>query len=261
MENNQQTVAVIGVGSMGSSIIKGLTNTNQFRIIGENPKNSRVDSLGQELGFTVVNSNLAVVKANPDFVVLTTPAPITLKVAQELSQLPASTTVISAAAGVSLQKLQSVIADATVATMIPNTPVAVNAGTIGLALPEEITEERATKIITFLALLGDVIPVSEEQLEIVGVIGGCGPAFVDVFMDAMSDGAVANGMSRQTAYRLISSMVKGTGKLAFDTKELPAELRDQVTSPAGTTIKGVMALEKNQFRYAVIDAINKAAGK
>ncbi len=245
MKTNQQTIAVVGVGNMGSAIIKGLINTRQFKIIGENPINPRVTSLGQELGFTVVNNNLDVIKANPDFVVLTTPAPITLKIAQELSQLPASTTVISAAAGVSLEKLQSVIADATVAAMIPNTPVAVNAGTI----------------ITFLELLGDVIPVSEDQLEIVGVIGGCGPAFVDVFMDAMSDGAVANGMGRQTAYRLISSMVKGTGKLAFDTKKLPAELRDQVTSPAGTTIKGVMALEKNQFRYAVIDAINKAAGK
>lgn len=261
MKTNQQTIAVVGVGNMGSAIIKGLINTRQFKIIGENPTNPRVTSLGQELGFTVVNNNLDVIKANPDFVVLTTPAPITLKIAQELSQLPASTTVISAAAGVSLEKLQSVIADATVAAMIPNTPVAVNAGTIGLTLPEEITEENTNKIITFLELLGDVIPVSEDQLEIVGVIGGCGPAFVDVFMDAMSDGAVANGMGRQTAYRLISSMVKGTGKLAFDTKKLPAELRDQVTSPAGTTIKGVMALEKNQFRYAVIDAINKAVGK
>ncbi|MBU9694854.1 pyrroline-5-carboxylate reductase [Limosilactobacillus portuensis] len=261
MKTNQQTIAVIGVGNMGTAIIKGLINTRQFKIIGENPTNPRVTSLGQELGFTVVNNNLDVVKANPDFVILTTPAPITLKIAQELSQLPVSTTVISAAAGVSLQKLQSVIADATVAAMIPNTPVAVNAGTIGLTLPEEIPEENANKIITFLELLGDVIPVSEEQLEIVGVIGGCGPAFVDVFMDAMSDGAVANGMGRQTAYRLISSMVKGTGKLAFDTKKLPAELRDQVTSPAGTTIKGVLALEKNRFRYAVIDAINKAAGK
>ena len=237
METNQQTIAVIGVGSMGSAIIKGLVNTNQFNIIGENPDNPRVTKLQQDLGFTVVNNN------------------------QELSQLPVSTTVISAAAGVSLKELQSVITDATVATMIPNTPVAVNAGTIGLALPEEITDKKSNKIIAFLKLLGDVIPVSENQLDIVGVIGGCGPAFVDVFMDAMSDGAVANGMSRQTAYRLISSMVKGTGKLAFDTNKLPAELRDQVTSPAGTTIKGVMALEKNQFRYAVIDAINKAAGK
>lgn len=261
METNQQTIAVVGVGNMGSAIIKGLVNTNQFNIIGENPDNPRVTKLGQDLGFTVVNNNQDVVNANPDFVVLTTPAPITIKIAQELSQLPASTTVISAAAGVSLKELQSVITNATVATMIPNTPVAVNAGTIGLALPEAITDEKSNKIIAFLKLLGDVIPVSENQLDIVGVIGGCGPAFVDVFMDAMSDGAVANGMNRQTAYRLISSMVKGTGKLAFDTNKLPAELRDQVTSPAGTTIKGVMALEKNQFRYAVIDAINKAAGK
>ncbi|WP_404804688.1 pyrroline-5-carboxylate reductase [Limosilactobacillus avistercoris] len=261
MMTNQQTIAVVGVGSMGSAIIKGLIKSKQFRIIGENPDNPRVTELGQELGFTVVNNNEDVVKASPDFVILTTPAPITLKIAQELSQLPASTTVISAAAGVPLHKLQAEIVNATVAVMIPNTPVAVNAGTIGLTLPQDISEQKKNSIIDFLELLGDVIPVSEEQLGIVGVIAGCGPAFVDVFMDAMSDGAVEKGMGRQTAYRLISSMVKGTGKLAFDSEMLPAELRDQVTSPAGTTIKGVVALEKNKFRYAVIDAINKAAGK
>ena len=94
MKTNQQTIAVIGVGNMGTAIIKGLINTRQFKIIGENPTNPHVTSLGQELGFTVVNNNLDVVKANPDFVILTTPAPITLKIAQELSQLPVSTTVI-----------------------------------------------------------------------------------------------------------------------------------------------------------------------
>lgn len=261
MSTNQQTVAVVGVGSMGSAIIKGLANTNAFKIIGENPVNPRVTKLGQELGFTVVNDNQDVVKANPDFVILTTPAPITLKVAQELSQLADSTTVISAAAGVPLNKLQEQLPHALVAAMIPNTPVAVNAGTIGLTLPDTITEAQQKQVTNFLKNLGDVIPVSEQQLDIVGVVGGCGPAFVDVFMDAMSDAAVANGMNRQTAYRLISSMVKGTGKLAFDTKKAPAELRDQVTSPAGTTIKGVMALEQNCFRHAVIDAVNKAAGK
>lgn len=261
MKTKQLKIAVIGVGSMGSAIIRGLVKTKHFEIIGENPDNPRVTKLGHELGFTVVNDNQDVIKAQPDFVILTTPAPLTLEIAQELSKLPASTIVISAAAGVPLKELQSVITDAPVAAMIPNTPVAVNAGTIGLTLPENITEEKQAKIIAFLEQLGDVITVSEDQLDIVGVIGGCGPAFVDVFMDAMSDGAVANGMGRQTAYRLISSMIKGTGKLAFDSRKLPAELRDQVTSPGGTTIKGVMALEKNQFRYAVIDAVNKAAGK
>lgn len=261
MNNEQQTVAVIGVGSMGSAIIKGLTNTHQFKIIGENPVNPRVTKLGEALGFTVVNDYDAVVEANPDFVILTTPAPITLDVAKELKKLPESTIVISAAAGVSLHKLQKKLSNVPVAAMIPNTPVAVNAGTIGLTLADVVDDDEERKIVDFLGLLGDVIKVKEDQLNIIGVVGGCGPAFVDVFMDAMSDAAVANGMNRQTAYQLISSMVKGSGKLAFDTKKAPAELRDQVTSPAGTTIKGVMALEKNNFRHGVIEAINKAAGK
>ena len=261
MSNNQQTVAVVGVGSMGSAIIKGLTNTKQFEIIGENPVNPRVTKLSQELGFKVVNELEDVVAAAPDFVILTTPAPITLDVAKELKHLPETTIVISSAAGVSLHKLQKKMPNSPVVAMIPNTPVAVNAGTIGLTIPGNIEDDEAQKVTTFLNLLGDVIQVDEEQLEIVGVVGGCGPAFVDVFMDAMSDAAVANGMGRQTAYQLISSMVKGSGQLAFASKKAPAELRDQVTSPAGTTIEGVMALEKNNFRHAVIEAVNKAAGK
>ncbi len=114
---------------------------------------------------------------------------------------------------------------------------------------------------TVLDSLGDVIEVPERQLDIIGVIGGCGPAFVDVMMDAMSDAAVKHGLDRQTAYEVIASMVKGTGTLAYDSKLAPALLRDQVTSPAGTTIKGVEALEKNGFRYAMMDAVNKANGE
>ncbi len=103
-----------------------------------------------------------------------------------------------------------------------------------------------------------MITVPESQLGIVGVVGGCGPAFVDVFMDALGDAAVKYGLDRQTAYQLIASMVKGSGALAYHSKLTPAQLRDQVTSPGGTTIRGVEALEKAGFRYAVIDAVNKA---
>lgn len=259
MTNKQQTVAVIGVGSMGSAIIEGLSNLNRFNLIGENPVNPLVDKLRNKYGFTLVHELSRVVELEPDYVILTTPAPITLKVAKELKKLPKSTIVISAAAGVSLKHLKDKLPKANLAAMIPNTPVAVNSGTIGLTIDEEADDAMHQAIVDFLGLLGDVIEVTEDQLDIVGVVGGCGPAFVDVFMDAMSDAAVAKGMNRQTAYKVISSMVKGTGKLAFSSQKTPAELRDQVTSPAGTTIRGVMALEKNAFRYAVIDAVKKAA--
>lgn len=109
-----------------------------------------------------------------------------------------------------------------------------------------------------MSQLGDVIPVKEDQLSIVGTIGGCGPAFVDVFLDALGDAGVLNGLPRDLTNTLAASMVKGSASLAYESKTAPAILRDQVCSPGGTTIQGVASLEQNGFRYAVIDAVNKA---
>lgn len=253
-------ITVVGVGNMGSAIIKGLTNTKIDQVSGLNPLNSRVTKLGQELDFPVFNRSEDVIKFNPDVVILTTPANVTVSAAQKLARLPENTVFISAAAGIRQADLQKVLPHQLIATIIPNTPVAVNAGTIGLAFPKNSAGLANPIINHVLNQLGDIIIVDEDKLGIVGVIGGCGPAFVDVFMDAMSDGAVKYGLDRQTAYELIASMVKGSGTLAHHSKLSPAELRDQVTSPAGTTIKGVEALEKHAFRYSIIDAINKANG-
>lgn len=251
-------VTVIGVGNMGGAIIKGLTKNGMDQVCGMNPVNPRVSKLAKELKFTLFHTSSEVVKAQPDVIILTTPAKVTVAAAKELNGLDSETVIISAAAGITQQQLKAVLPNNHIATIIPNTPVAVNAGTIGLALPED-NNARTQKVIKHvLGQLGDIITVSEDKLAIIGVIGGCGPAFVDVFMDALSDAAVKYGLDRQTAYRLIASMVKGSGTLAYKTKKSPSELRDQVTTPAGTTIKGVEALEKHGFRYSIIDAVNKA---
>lgn len=251
-------IAIIGVGAMGGAILKGYCHDGRFALVTMNPENPRVTKLTDELHVNLVHDAAAVVAAQPDVVILTTPAPVTVQVAQSLAQLQPSTIIISAAAGVSQADLHAVLPQLTIATIIPNTPVAVNAGAIGLALPTGASADQQQLIKDILKPLGDVIEVPESQLGIVGVIGGCGPAFVDVFMDAMSDAAVLHGMSRQTAYELVASMVKGSGALATATKQAPALLRDQVTSPGGTTIRGVAALEKDGFRHAVIDAVNKS---
>ena len=254
-------ITVIGVGNMGSAIIKGLGNSKKFTLSAMNPVNPRVSKLADTLKFELVNTNADVAELAPDVVILTTPAPVTVAVAKELAVLNDHTIFISAAAGISHNDLRAVLPNKIIANIIPNTPVEVNAGTIGLALPREITADDISTIMTVLDSLGDVIEVPDQQLDIIGVVGGCGPAFVDVMMDAMSDAAVKHGLDRQTAYQVVASMVKGTGTLAYDSQLAPALLRDQVTSPGGTTIKGVEALEKNGFRYAIMDAVNKATGE
>lgn len=255
-------ITVIGVGNMGSAIIKGLNNSAEFSISAMNPVNPRVSKLAQELNFPLVNTTAEVASLKPDVIILTTPAPVTVAVVKELAAtIDDKAIIISAAAGVSHQELAKVVSNNTIANIIPNTPVEVNSGTIGLSLPTDITADATTTILTVLNSLGDVIELPEDKLDIIGVVGGCGPAFVDVMMDAMSDAAVKHGLDRQTAYQVVASMVKGTGTLAYDSKLAPSLLRDQVTSPGGTTIKGVEALERHGFRYAVMDAINKANGE
>ncbi len=251
-------IAIIGIGAMGSAILKGYCNAGQFDLLTMNPENPRVTKLTHQLHVDLVHDSQAVVAAQPDAVILTTPAPVTVDVAKQLAGLSDKTLIISAAAGVSQADLQAVLPHLTIATIIPNTPIAVNAGAIGLAMPANADDDQQQTIKQLLRPLGDLIEVPESQLDIVGVIGGCGPAFVDVFMDAMSDAAVLHGMNRQTAYQLVASMVKGSGTLATATKQAPALLRDEVTSPGGTTIRGVAALEKDGFRHAVIDAVDQA---
>lgn len=251
-------IAIIGIGAMGGAILKGYCKNGQFELLAMNPDNPRVTKLTNQMNIDLVNNSQAVVDSQPDAVILTTPAPVTVDAAKQLAGLSDHTFIISAAAGVSQAELKTVLPHLMIANIIPNTPVAVNAGTIGLAMPAGASEQQQQQIRELLSPLGDLIEVPEDQLDIVGVVGGCGPAFVDVFMDAMSDSAVLHGMSRQTAYQLVASMVKGSGALATATKQAPALLRDQVTSPGGTTIRGVAALEKDGFRHAVIDAVDQA---
>ncbi|RVU71143.1 MULTISPECIES: pyrroline-5-carboxylate reductase [Lactobacillus] len=250
-------VAIVGVGQMGSAIMEGLFRTKKYDLIGENPVNPRVDQLAEQFNFKLVHSMTDLANLKPDFIILTTPAKITSAV---LKDLPAtsSATIISAAAGISMAELDQILPEAKIARIIPNTPVAINAGTIATYLPEDLDETSKTAIKELLADLGDVIEVKEEQLSIAGTIGGCGPAFVDVFLDALADAGVLNGLKRDQANQIAASMVKGAATLALETKTAPALLRDQVCSPGGTTIKGVASLEKNGLRHAVIDAVNAA---
>ena len=251
-------IGIIGVGHMGTAIIEGLKINSTNEIIAQNPANPRVSKLAQELDFTLFNDINEFQSQNPEIIILTTPAEITLRVANQLRNLNNQTIIISAAAGIKIAEFRQFLSQSDIVRIIPNIPVSVNAGTIGFSCEEDLDGEIKTRVINFLKQLGDVIPVKESELSIVGTIGGCGPAFVDIFLDALGDAGVLNGLNRDTANQLASSMVKGSAELAYKTKLAPALLRDKVCSPGGPTIKGVQALEKNGFRYAIMDAINKA---
>ena len=251
-------IGILGAGSMGSAIIKGLLRDYAASdLYVKGGRLAPMQALQQQLGFNLMTSNDELAAAPLDLLFVVTPAKITLDVLGDLHALKSNVAIVSAVSGISLAELAELFPQSPIVRIIPNTPVAVNAGTTGVAFGAH-TDEVKGQIMQVLQVLGDVIEVPEASLGILGTVGGCGPAFVDLFMEAMADAAVQNGLPRALAYQVVTSMVKGSGKLAFEAKENPAILKDAVTSPGGTTIQGVVALEKNGFRYAVIDAVNQA---
>ena len=144
---------------------------------------------------------------------------------------------------------------------MPNPPAQVGAGMTGACVNDRVTEEDLDQILAITNSFGRTEVVPERLMDAVSAVSGCSPAYVFMFIEAMADAAVAQGMPRKQAYQFAAQAVLGSAKLLLETGMHPGELKDMVCSPAGTTIEGVRILEKNGFRSAVFEALQGAADK
>ncbi|PZL70647.1 pyrroline-5-carboxylate reductase [Enterococcus plantarum] len=254
-------IGFIGAGHMGSAMIEGLLKAKT--VVPENlfvkgGSSGTAEVLQKKLGFKLIKDYDALKDCQVIFIA--TGAKIVLDILKQAApSLSKGTILISVATGHTVEEAQAILGDEIyVVHAIPNTPVSINAGMIGTVFSDEMPAESKTEATRVLETLGKVEEVSESILGTFGTVAGCSPAFVDIFMEALADGAVLEGMPRALSYEIIAQMMLGSAKLAIETKKHPGELKDGVTSPGGSTIKGVTALEKNGFRYAVIDAVKQA---
>ncbi len=163
---------------------------------------------------------------------------------------------ISMAAGVSIEKICLIAGlPVPVIRIMPNTPVAVGEGVVLYCTNNEVTSDDEKTFLHFMSSAGLVDRIDEKLIDAASAVSGCGPAFAYMFMEALSDGAVECGLSREKALSYASQMLLGSAKLLQHTGEHPGKLKDNVCSPGGSTIKGVHALENNGFRNGVIDAV------
>jgi pyrroline-5-carboxylate reductase len=144
---------------------------------------------------------------------------------------------------------------------MPNTPALVGEGITGVCKNPYVTEEQMASVGRILSSCGLVEEVAEHQMEAVVAVSGSSPAYVFLFIEAMADAAVAEGMPRAQAYRFASQAILGSAKMVLETGKHPGELKDMVCSPAGTTIEAVRVLEEKGFRSAVIEAMHACAEK
>jgi pyrroline-5-carboxylate reductase len=144
---------------------------------------------------------------------------------------------------------------------MPNTPALVGAGASGFALGHNATAADGALAQKLLAAVGVAVPVKESLLDAVTGLSGSGPAYVYQFIEALSDGGVAAGLPRAVATQLAAQTVLGAAKMVLETGQHPGVLKDQVTSPGGTTIEGLHELEKGKLRGTVMTAVRAAAEK
>jgi len=166
---------------------------------------------------------------------------------------------ISVAAGVTVQTLElNLFHHARVIRAMPNTPAVIGQGAAAFTRGSSATDQDAATATRLLGAVGSVVEVKESLLDAVTGLSGSGPAYVYLFIEALADGGVLNGLSREQARQLAAQTVQGAAAMVLSSDEHPAALRDVVTSPAGTTIAGLAALEARAFRAACIEAVTAA---
>ncbi len=251
-------IGFIGTGKIGSAIIKGLLNAKNPSqdIYVYDGGHKSAQKIAAEFNLHLVNSYTEFNACQAVIVAVSgsSAEAILKQLGQKYHGIMLST------GGGDLTQINSELAqDTTFAKIVPNTPVQIGSGITAISfIPDEKPEVIATvkKIFT---QMGAVYVVPENLLGIYGTVAGCTPAFVDVMIAALSDAAVQNGIKRADSYQIIKQMLLGTSQLALASKKLPEELKDEVTTPGGSTIRGVAKLEETGFRNALIQAVNAAA--
>ncbi|WEV37044.1 pyrroline-5-carboxylate reductase [Lactobacillus sp. ESL0677] len=251
-------IGFIGAGKIGSSMILGLLQA------GISEKDLYVFNGGhQSAQKLAAEHSLQLVDDYADFngctaVVVAVGGPVINTILQKLGQVYHG--IILSTGGGDLVKVNREATDDTAfAKIVPNTPVQIGEGITAISFIPNEKQTVINVVKELLGKLGDVYVVPENLLGIYGTVSGCAPAYVDLMIEALSDAAVQNGVKRAEAYPMIEKMILGTAKLALTTEKLPEELKDEVTTPGGTTIKGVVKLEEAGFRNALIQAINASA--
>lgn len=181
-------------------------------------------------------------------------------VLEGVQQTLGETLVVSIAAGISISAMEASAGEkAKIVRVMPNTPALVGAAACGYSLNKNCHPSDGQLVKKLLAAVGEAFEVKESLLDAVTGLSGSGPAYGYLMIEAMSDGGVAAGLPRDIATRLAAQTLLGAAKMTLETGMHPGELKDMVTSPAGTTIDGVHALEEGAFRGTVMRAVREAA--
>ncbi len=250
-----ERIGIIGTGAMGSAVARLVAGKATLFL--SNRTREKAERLAAEL--SARDSTNEEIAKDCDLIFLAVKPQMMPEVLSALSPVFASRTdrfvLVTMAAGLTTDTIKELSGGAyPVIRMMPNTPITVGAGIVTYC-GNGATAEELSAFTALLSDAGTLDPIPEHLIDAASALAGCGPAFVDLFLEALADGAVACGIPREKALLYAAQTVEGAAKAARVSGEHPGRLKDVVCSPAGSTIQGVRALEKGGFRSAAMEAV------
>lgn len=255
------TLGIIGCGQMARALMGGftehrglLTSVSLFDI-----ESTKAVFLAEEYGAKVADSAYTLAQG-VDIVILAVKPPQIKTVLREIAPvLSVDKVLISIAAGVTLDSIREGInPNIPVARVMPNVACLIGKGAMGLSFSNSVADDKRELVLQLFSTVGLVEIIPEEYMDGVTAVSGSGPAFVFLVAEALTDAAVEVGLPRDLARRLVNQTLAGSVVMLQESGEHPAVLRERVTSPGGTTIAGLRALENSGVRAAFFDAVRAA---
>lgn len=263
MGNTQQhsnKLGFIGAGNMATAMMSGIVAGEIFasgEIIMSDVSGDRLAFLSERYGVNVTSDNREVAKTAEVLILAVKPQYYTQVITEIAPVVTGDQIIVTIAPGQTLASLAERFGSdgLKIVRTMPNTPAMVGAGITAVTPNANVTAQELQYVQKILGGFGLSEVISENLMDAVVSVSGSSPAYVFMFIEAMADAAVADGMPRAQAYRFAAQAIMGSAKMVLETGKHPAELKDMVCSPAGTTIEAVRVLEEKGFRSAVMEAM------
>lgn len=256
-------IGFVGTGNMGGALARAAAADKANSLLLANRTAAKAQKLADEIGGSV--SDNAGVIAAADYIFLGVKPQmlqgLAANCAGEFAKRGEGFVIVSMAAGSSIEYIRSLFGEYPVIRIMPNTPAAIGMGMILYACSADVSAEQETAFLNAMQGAGRFLKIEEKLIDAGSAVSGCGPAFADLFIEALADGGVACGLPRKQAMEMAAQMLMGSAALVLQSGKHPGQLKDEVCSPGGSTIQGVRKLEEHGFRSAVFEAVVAAYEK
>ena len=261
----KKELGIIGVGKIGSALISRFITSkiiDRSQIIVYDIDDSKLNERSKEFNIECAENNLTLVKSAKYVLIAVIPQVIDKVLGEIASEVTEQHTIVSIAAGVSINHIKKFITkDVGIIRIMTNTPALVGAAATALSSNKDIKEDEVEYVKNLFNSVGIVVELDESLLDAVTGLSGSGPAYIFIMIEALADGGVKMGIPRDISQKLAAQTLLGSAKLLLETNKHPGELKDMVATPGGTTITAIHEIESAKLRATLIRAVEAATIK